>query len=81
MLKALCLGARAVGLGRPFIYAATGWGAEGVEKAVMSEPKSLRSNKSKLITVLQEEMEIGMKLLGVTRLDQLGPQYLDCSRL
>ncbi|KAI9635394.1 L-mandelate dehydrogenase [Dioszegia hungarica] len=66
VLKALCLGARAVGLGRPFIYAATGWGSEGVEKAVM---------------ILQEEMDIGMKLLGVTRLDQLGPEYLDCSKL
>jgi L-lactate dehydrogenase (cytochrome) len=36
ILKALCLGASAVGLGRPFIYAATGWGPEGVEKAIMS---------------------------------------------
>jgi L-lactate dehydrogenase (cytochrome) len=39
VLKALCLGASAVGLGRPFIYAATGWGPEGVEKAIMSELK------------------------------------------
>jgi L-lactate dehydrogenase (cytochrome) len=37
VLKALCLGAKGVGLGRPFIYAATGWGAEGVEKLCMSE--------------------------------------------
>lgn len=37
VLKAVCLGARGVGLGRPFIYAATGWGAEGVEKAIMSK--------------------------------------------
>lgn len=37
VLKALCLGASAVGLGRPFIYAATGWGSEGVEKAVQSK--------------------------------------------
>lgn len=37
VVKALCLGATAVGLGRPFIYAASGWGSDGVEKALMSE--------------------------------------------
>jgi len=36
VVKALCLGARAVGMGRPFVYA-LGWGWEGVEKAVESE--------------------------------------------
>ena len=36
VVKALCLGATAVGLGRPFIYAASGWGSDGVEKALMS---------------------------------------------
>lgn len=36
VLKALCLGASAVGLGRPFIYAAATHGADGVEKAVQS---------------------------------------------
>ena len=34
VLKAVALGANAVGLGRPFIYAATCWGPEGVEKAI-----------------------------------------------
>jgi L-lactate dehydrogenase (cytochrome) len=34
VLKALALGARGVGLGRPFIYAATCWGPDGVRKAV-----------------------------------------------
>lgn len=66
VLKALCLGARGVGLGRPFIFAANGWGADGVEKLVM---------------ILQEEMTIGMKLLGVTSVDQLGPEYLDLSKI
>ena len=36
MVKALCLGATAIGLGRPFIYAASGWGSDGIEKALMS---------------------------------------------
>lgn len=34
VLKAMALGAHAVGLGRPFIYAATCWGPDGVRKAV-----------------------------------------------
>ncbi|KAL1413526.1 hypothetical protein Q8F55_001300 [Vanrija albida] len=66
VLKALCLGAKAVGLGRPAIHAVSAYGSEGVEKMVM---------------ILQEEIDIGMKLLGVTRVDQLGPEYLDTSKL
>jgi L-lactate dehydrogenase (cytochrome) len=36
VLKALCLGATAVGLGRPFIYAVAGYGAQGALKAIDS---------------------------------------------
>lgn len=32
-------------------------------------------------TVLHEEMRTWMRMLGVTRLDQLGPQYVDISKL
>lgn len=34
IVKALCLGATAVGLGRPFLYALSAYGTEGVEKAI-----------------------------------------------
>ena len=34
VLKALCLGATAVGVGRPFLYALAGYGSRGVEKCV-----------------------------------------------
>jgi L-lactate dehydrogenase (cytochrome) len=34
ILKAICLGATAVGIGRPFMYALGAYGTEGVEKAV-----------------------------------------------
>lgn len=37
VLKALCLGAKAVGLGRPFLYAQTAYGEQGVIRAVRSE--------------------------------------------
>ncbi len=36
VLKALSLGARAVGLGRPFLYAQSAYGAEGVVRAYES---------------------------------------------
>jgi L-lactate dehydrogenase (cytochrome) len=37
IIKALCLGATAVGLGRPFLYALTAYGTEGVYKAIQSK--------------------------------------------
>lgn len=37
VLKALCLGARAVGLGRPYMYALSAYGTEGVSRAIQRE--------------------------------------------
>jgi L-lactate dehydrogenase (cytochrome) len=37
VLKALCLGATAVSLGRPFMYALGAYGSEGVVKAIQSK--------------------------------------------
>ena len=37
VLKALCLGAKAVGVGRPFLYAQSAYGVDGVVKAYESE--------------------------------------------
>ena len=37
VLKALCLGAKGVGIGRPFMYALSAYGTEGVLKAIQSE--------------------------------------------
>ena len=34
-----------------------------------------------LMTVLKGEIEISMRLLGVKRVDQLGPEYLNWERL
>jgi len=36
VVKALCLGCKAVGLGRPFLYANTCYGVDGVLKAIES---------------------------------------------
>jgi L-lactate dehydrogenase (cytochrome) len=40
ILKALCLGATAVGVGRPFMYALSAYGTEGVLKTIQSKPVS-----------------------------------------
>lgn len=39
VIKAIALGARAVGLGRPFMYALSGYGTEGVCRAIQSESR------------------------------------------
>ena len=84
--QALCLGATAVGLGRPFLYAQSAYKTRGVIKAIDSEshlpqPAMIWSRVADVIVsgpVLEEEIHLGMRLLGVTRLDQLGPEYIEC---
>lgn len=66
ILKALCLGAKGVGIGRPFLYAMSGYGQEGVERAIQ---------------LLKDELEMGMRLIGATSIEQLGPHLLDTKSL
>jgi L-lactate dehydrogenase (cytochrome) len=61
VLKALALGADFVFIGRPFNYAASIAGAQGVAHAV---------------NILQREIDCDLGLLGVNRLDELGPHHL-----
>ncbi|OCB88868.1 hypothetical protein A7U60_g3963 [Sanghuangporus baumii] len=61
VLKALCLGARGVGMGRAFLYANGAWGEAGVRRVVQ---------------IMREEIETSMRLLGVTSLDQLTPDHV-----
>jgi len=44
VLKALCLGATAVGVGRPFLYALAAYGRRGVERCVDGESFPFRHN-------------------------------------
>lgn len=62
ILKALCLGAKGVGLGRPFLYANSCYGEAGVKKAIQ---------------LLKNEVILGMKLLGVNKIEDLTPDLLD----
>ncbi|KAI4229361.1 MAG: hypothetical protein L6R36_000902 [Xanthoria steineri] len=57
ILKAICLGATAVSLGRPFLYSLN-YGPEGVEY---------------LIDMLKEELSVAMALVGITALEQAHP--------
>ncbi|KAF1347814.1 cytochrome b2 [Delphinella strobiligena] len=57
VLKCLCLGATAVGMGRSPLYAVN-YGKEGVEH---------------LIDIMKDEIETTMKLLGITDLSQVHP--------
>lgn len=61
VFKALALGAKAVMIGRPYIYALATAGALGVAHAVRT---------------LREELEMTMALSGTATLDQIGPQHL-----
>lgn len=66
VVKALCLGAKGIGLGRPFLYAASVYGKDGVVKA---------------IEILREEIEVALRLLGVTSINELNESYIDSRRL
>ncbi|KAI8220538.1 (S)-mandelate dehydrogenase [Colletotrichum sp. SAR 10_77] len=66
VVKALCLGAQAVGIGRGFMYALSAYGTEGVLKA---------------ISILSDEIQTTMRLLGVTELQQLNESYIDLNDL
>ena len=57
ILKALCLGATAVGIGRPFLYSLC-YGQEGVEH---------------MIAILKDELETSLRLAGVTDVLDLHP--------
>ncbi|GMG20375.1 unnamed protein product [Ambrosiozyma monospora] len=66
IIKALCLGAAGVGLGRPFLYAMAGYGQPGVERAAK---------------ILKAEMVRDMKLLGVKSIDELNEDLVDIESL
>ncbi|KAF2723144.1 hypothetical protein K431DRAFT_283308 [Polychaeton citri CBS 116435] len=62
IIKALCLGATGVGIGRPFLYAMSAYGLPGVDRAMQ---------------LLKDEMEMNMRLIGCSSVDQLGPDLVD----
>lgn len=66
ILKALCLGAKGVGIGRPFLFAMSAYGLDGVDRAMQ---------------LLKDEMEMNMRLIGATKIEDLNPSLLDTRAL
>ncbi|OAA68405.1 mitochondrial fmn-dependent dehydrogenase [Niveomyces insectorum RCEF 264] len=66
VLKALCLGAKGVGIGRPFLYAMSAYGVDGVARAM---------------ALLKDELEMDMRLLGTPAIKDLGPDLVDTRSL
>ncbi|KAJ3835150.1 FMN-dependent dehydrogenase-domain-containing protein [Lentinula raphanica] len=62
VIKAVCLGAKAVGLGRPFLYALSAYGQEGV---------------TKMLDILRREITISMQLLGAASIRDLTPELVE----
>lgn len=85
VVKALALGATAVGFGRPFFYALAAYGGQGVERCIDSKWKTrlivMRGDTDQRNLVLSEEVALGMALLGVTSIDQLRPEMVNASQL
>ncbi|ODV98562.1 hypothetical protein PACTADRAFT_1032 [Pachysolen tannophilus NRRL Y-2460] len=66
IIKALCLGATGVGLGRPFLFSISGYGEEGAIK---------------VIQILKNDMIRSMKLLGVSKISELNADLIDTNML
>lgn len=66
IIKALCLGAKGVGIGRPFLYAMSAYGLPGVDRAMQ---------------LLKDEMEMNMRLIGCSKISELYPELLDTRAL
>ncbi|KAF2262627.1 hypothetical protein CC78DRAFT_534665 [Lojkania enalia] len=62
IIKALCLGAKGVGIGRPFLYAMSAYGLPGVDRAMQ---------------LLKDEMEMNMRLIGCSSVSDLNPTLID----
>jgi len=62
VVKALCLGAKAVGVGRPALWGLGAGGWKGVER---------------VFEIFQDEIVTCMKMLGARNLSELGPHFLN----
>ncbi|KII95635.1 hypothetical protein PLICRDRAFT_34557 [Plicaturopsis crispa FD-325 SS-3] len=66
VLKAVALGATAVGVGRPFLYAYSSYGQEGIDHALQ---------------ILHDEFEMNMRLLGAPTIKDVVPEMVDASSI
>ena len=85
VVKALCLGAKGVGIGRATLWGLGAGGPDGVNRTLESMFRSdLRPSRGLILiresTVLQDELKTAMRLVGVQAIQQLGPEHV-CARL
>jgi L-lactate dehydrogenase (cytochrome) len=66
VVKALALGATAVGLGRPFLYSLSGYGESGVRR---------------MVQILRDEIVTNMALSGARNISELSPEMVNVSEL
>lgn len=66
IFKAIALGAKGVGIGRPVLYGLAGYGQEGVER---------------VIEILKDELENCMRLMGTPTLADIKPEMLNTRNL
>ncbi|ODV91799.1 hypothetical protein CANCADRAFT_75807 [Tortispora caseinolytica NRRL Y-17796] len=62
IIKALCLGAKGVGIGRPFLYAMSCYGVDGVNHAM---------------NLIRDELEMNMRLIGANKIEDLDRSMVD----
>ncbi|GHJ89828.1 hypothetical protein NliqN6_6230 [Naganishia liquefaciens] len=66
VLKAVALGATAVGIGRPMLYSMSTYGTEGVERALQ---------------ILKDEFEMNLRLIGAPTLKDIDANMVDASNI
>ncbi|CAG8692154.1 4367_t:CDS:2, partial [Ambispora leptoticha] len=66
IFKAIALGAKAVGIGRPSLFAMSAYGQPGVER---------------LLQLLKDELEMAMRLAGAKSLADIRPEMVDIRNL
>lgn len=83
IIKALCLGAKGVGIGRPFLYAMSAYGEKGVNRAMQLLRVCPHVSPShfwglRLIhTSPQDEFVMNMRLIGANKVEDLNPSMVD----
>jgi L-lactate dehydrogenase (cytochrome) len=77
IIKAICLGARGVGIGRPFLYSMSAYGQDGVERAI----QRTFCHSCRLTTVLKDELEMNMRLIGARTINDLDESMVDTRAL
>jgi L-lactate dehydrogenase (cytochrome) len=66
VVKALALGATAVGLGRPFLFSLAGYGESGVRR---------------MVRILRDEVANNMALAGACSIAEITPEMVNTSKL